>query len=36
MPPWVGYYSERRVRRPLLVIGFAVEPVRAALLAVTA
>jgi MFS family permease len=34
--PWVGYHSERKGRRPLLLIGFAVEPIRAALLALTA
>jgi MFS family permease len=34
--PWVGYHSEKRGRRPLLLIGFAIEPVRAALLAFTA
>jgi MFS family permease len=33
--PWVGYHSERKGRRPLLLIGFALEPVRAALLAFT-
>jgi MFS family permease len=31
--PWVGYHSEQRGRKPLLLIGFAVEPLRAALLA---
>jgi MFS family permease len=34
--PWVGYHSERRGRRPLLVIGFAAEPIRAGVLALTA
>ena len=34
--PWVGYHSERKGRRPLLLLGFAVEPVRAGLLAATA
>ena len=34
--PWVGYHSERKGRKPLLLIGFAVEPVRAILLAFTA
>jgi MFS family permease len=34
--PWVGYHSEKRGRRPLLLIGFAIEPIRAALLAFTA
>ncbi len=33
--PWVGYHSEQRGRRPLLLIGFAAEPIRAALLAFT-
>jgi predicted MFS family arabinose efflux permease len=33
--PWVGYHSERKGRRPLLLIGFALEPVRAILLVVT-
>jgi MFS family permease len=33
--PWVGYHSERRGRRPLLLIGFAAEPLRAVLLAFT-
>jgi MFS family permease len=31
--PWVGYHSERKGRRPLLLLGFGVEPLRAALLA---
>jgi MFS family permease len=31
--PWVGYYSEKKGRKPLLLIGFALEPIRAALLA---
>jgi predicted MFS family arabinose efflux permease len=35
LAPWVGYHSERKGRRPLLLIGFAVEPLRAALLAFT-
>jgi MFS family permease len=34
--PWVGYHSGKRGRRPLLLIGFAIEPIRAALLAFTA
>ena len=33
--PWVGYHSEKRGRKPLLLLGFAVEPIRAALLAFT-
>ena len=35
LAPWVGYHSEKRGRRPLLLIGFALEPLRAALLAFT-
>jgi hypothetical protein len=35
MAPWVGYHSEKRGRKPLLLVGFAVEPLRAALLAFT-
>ena len=33
--PWVGFHSEKRGRRPLLLVGFGIEPVRAALLAFT-
>jgi MFS family permease len=33
--PWVGFHSEKRGRRPLLLIGFGIEPIRAALLAFT-
>jgi MFS family permease len=33
--PWVGYHSEKRGRKPLLLIGFTAEPIRAALLAFT-
>ncbi len=33
--PWVGYHSEKKGRKPLLLIGFALEPARAALLAFT-
>ena len=33
LAPWVGFHSEKRGRRPLLLIGFALEPVRALLLA---
>jgi MFS family permease len=36
LSPWVGYHSEKRGRRPLLLIGFGLEPVRSALLAFTA
>ncbi len=36
LSPWVGYHSEKRGRRPLLLIGFGLEPIRAALLAFTA
>src|SRR5580704_2515730 len=35
LAPWVGYHSEKRGRKPLLLIGFALPPVRAALLAFT-
>lgn len=33
LSPWVGYHSEKRGRRPLLLAGFALEPIRAVLLA---
>ncbi len=33
--PWVGFHSEKRGRRPLLLLGFGLEPVRALLLAVS-
>lgn len=36
LAPWVGYHSEKRGRKPLLLVGFALEPIRAALLAFTA
>ncbi len=35
LAPWVGYHSETKGRRPLLLIGFALQPVRAVLLALT-
>jgi MFS family permease len=35
LAPWVGYHSERRGRRPLLLIGFGAEPLRALLLALS-
>jgi MFS family permease len=35
LAPWVGYHSEKSGRKPLLLIGFAAEPIRAALLAFT-
>jgi len=35
LAPWVGYHSEARGRRPLLLIGFSLEPIRAILLAIT-
>jgi MFS family permease len=35
LAPWVGFHSEKRGRRPLLLIGFALEPVRALLFAFT-
>jgi MFS family permease len=34
--PWVGVHSERKGRRPFLLVGFGVEPIRAILLALTA
>jgi MFS family permease len=34
--PWVGYHSEKQGRKPLLLIGFALEPIRAAVLAFSA
>jgi MFS family permease len=36
LAPWVGFHSEKRGRRPLLLIGFGLEPIRAILLAFTA
>jgi len=36
LAPWVGYHSEARGRRSLLLLGFGLEPVRATLLAFTA
>ncbi len=33
LAPWVGFHSEKRGRRPLLLIGFGLEPLRALLLA---
>jgi MFS family permease len=33
--PWVGFHSEKRGRRPLLLIGFGLEPIRAILLAIS-
>lgn len=36
LAPWVGFHSEKRGRRPLLLIGFGLEPIRAILLAVSA
>jgi MFS family permease len=35
LAPWVGFHSEKRGRRPLLLLGFALEPIRAILLAVS-
>jgi MFS family permease len=35
LAPWVGFHGEKRGRRPMLLIGFALEPVRALLLATT-
>jgi MFS family permease len=31
--PWVGYHSEKTGRKPLLLIGFGLEPIRALILA---
>jgi MFS family permease len=36
LAPWVGFHSENRGRRPLLLLGFALEPVRGLVLAVSA
>ena len=36
LAPWVGFHSEKRGRRPLLLIGFVLKPVRGLLLAATA
>jgi MFS family permease len=36
LAPWVGFHSDKRGRRPLVLIGFALEPVRGFLLAATA
>jgi MFS family permease len=33
--PWIGYHSEKKGRKPLLLVGFAVEPIRAGVLALT-
>jgi len=35
LAPWVGFHSEKRGRRPLLLLGFGLEPIRAVLLAFT-
>lgn len=35
LAPWVGYHSQKRGRKPLLLIGFALPAARAALLAFT-
>jgi MFS family permease len=35
LAPWVGFLSEKRGRRPLLLIGFGLEPIRIILLAFT-
>jgi MFS family permease len=35
LAPWVGFHSEKRGRRPLLLIGFGLEPIRALLIAFT-
>ena len=36
LAPWVGYHSEKRGRRPLLLVGFGLESIRAAILALSA
>ena len=36
LAPWIGFHSEKRGRRPLLLLGFALEPVRGLVLAVSA
>ena len=36
LAPWVGFHSEKRGRRPLLLIAFALEPVRGFVLAASA
>ncbi len=36
LAPWVGFHSEKRGRRPLLLLGFALEPVRGLVLAISA
>jgi MFS family permease len=36
LAPWVGFHAEKKGRRPLLLIGFGIEPIRAILLAFTA
>jgi predicted MFS family arabinose efflux permease len=36
LAPWVGFHSEKRGRRPLLLLGFALEPLRAIVLACSA
>jgi MFS family permease len=35
LAPWVGFHAEKSGRRPLLLIGFGLEPIRALLLAVS-
>jgi MFS family permease len=36
LAPWLGYHSEKRGRKPLLLVGFGIEVVRGILLAFTA
>jgi predicted MFS family arabinose efflux permease len=36
LAPWVGFHAEKRGRRELLLIGFAMQPIRASILAITA
>jgi MFS family permease len=35
LAPWIGFHSEKKGRKPLLLIGFGLEPLRAAISAVT-
>ena len=35
LAPWVGFHSEKKGRRPLLLLGFALEPVRSLVLALS-
>jgi MFS family permease len=33
--PWVGHYAEQWCRKPILLIGFGLEPIRSALLGIS-